>query len=125
MKKFALALISLTMFPGCTTNTNEITSYPAICESRDASEKCTKYTPLNKTTYVIDFKNQKVVSYMPEMDNVPANKYNDCAIVNLENWSCKFNDNSGTFGFSNGKFFDIPSFDNFEYISKDEWSKTQ
>ena len=57
------------------------------------------WLPLNPTTYRVG--NNSVTSETVGI----LDKYDDCKIMSLENWECKYSDGSGNFGFRNGDFW--------------------
>lgn len=91
---------------------SEITAYPINCPSD--LDYC--YS-LRYTRYKIDKRNQEVIywteGFLPE-------KLTNCAIVNRSNWSCKYNDGSAEFGFTNGTYYNYSLItDNLEELTKD------
>jgi hypothetical protein len=36
------------------------------------------------------------------------NKYEDCAVLNIENWKCTYSDKSGSFGIRDGEYWQTP-----------------
>jgi hypothetical protein len=56
-----------------------------------------------------------------------VNKFEDCEIFDESNWSCTYSDDSATFGFRSGEYFErvntekfpfLASFDNKTYLSR-------
>lgn len=82
-----------------------------------------KCTQLNATTYRIDKDSQEVFSWLRDNPGTPTDKYTKCNIVNLAQWSCKYDDESGEFGFSNGEFFEVPNIGGFHYVSESIWNR--
>ena len=59
----------------------------------------------------------KVIS---EVANV-IDEYDDCKILNKNNWECQYTDGTGknTFGFKNGKFWEKPGWgSNIKHVSR-------
>ena len=69
---------------------------------------------LNPTVYRPSSARQEVVSWMPGFQSV--DRYTNCAVVDRENWQCTYDDNSGTIGFTGGKFWHDD-----EEMKKDGW----
>ncbi len=107
---------------GCSSN-NTITAYPVLCEKEKFTSQgeCGRGTPLNRTTYQIDKTKQEVFSWMPGL-GLETNRYTKCAVLSVNQWSCKYDDGSGTFGFSEGKYFNEPTQLPHEiHVTKEEW----
>lgn len=45
-------------------------------------------------------------------------KYDQCAILNVENWTCEYSDGSGSFGFKNGDYWHFPHSEDTKYVSR-------
>lgn len=109
---------------GC-ISVNEITAYPVLCE-KDKFLKtgdCGNATPLNRTTYRVDKEKQQVLSWMPSVDP-ETKRYSKCAILSVSQWSCTYDDDSGKFGFSDGKYFQEPVYLPYEvHVTREEWEK--
>jgi hypothetical protein len=74
------------------------------------------WTTLNKTTYKVSVKRQDVVGRMADF---APNRYTDCAVVNRKNWSCTYDDGSGSFGFNRGHFWDNDEKnDDWKFVSR-------
>jgi len=83
----------------------EITEYSLLCNKEDyVNYWCTKkWLPLNPTTYKPSVARQEVInSTLGSYETLTK-----CSIVNRRNWTCKYNDESGEFGFKNGQFWEI------------------
>lgn len=110
-----------------TNKTNsEITAYPVLCHNDIPTiYDCKDATPLNRTTYKVDKKNQEVVSWMPNFEDIILiDKYKKCVVIDVKNWTCEYDDNSGKFGFNKGNF--ISSFNpyyNEIYVTKSQWKR--
>ena len=40
-----------------------------------------------------------------QVGDFEPSRYNDCAVINDDNWTCTYDDNSGKFGFRGGDYF--------------------
>lgn len=85
----------------------DITAYTVECKhpvNISTNYKCNnpEYT-LRYTRYKVNVKRQEVVGWIEGFD---PTRYKDCAIRNRRNWTCTYNDGSGTFGFNGGNYFD-------------------
>lgn len=78
--------------------TGRITEYPLLCPS-DYTEGNGCFT-LNTTDYYPDARTQ-TVKMKTEFGIKTLTK---CSVINRSNWECKFDDESATFGFTDGKF---------------------
>lgn len=83
---------------------SEITAYPAMCSEKVALGSCSnpEFT-LNRTTYKVLSDRQEVL-YWSEVSG-DVQRLTKCAVKDRKNWSCKYNDNSAEFGFTNGKYW--------------------
>lgn len=107
----------------------EITSYMAICDTPVVLGQCNSRAHTSntyKTTYKIFADKQEVVYWNAEFKEIQ--KLTKCAIRDRKNWSCKYDDESAEFGFSDGKFWNetketiAPELAEKEfYISKLRW----
>ena len=92
---------------GCDTirlDGNTITQYPARCTVEMTNGVCpkAKAVALNPTTFTVLRDEQVVVA-----DLIGSlTRYTNCAIVNTSSWKCSYNDSSGTFGFTNGNYWE-------------------
>lgn len=106
---------------------SEITKYPVMCKGRVAYNTCDnpEFT-LRKTTYKV-LPQEQEVSYWTEGFDVQ--KLTNCAVGDRKNWTCRYNDNSAEFGFSNGSYWEVslaPSLtaalaEREYYVSKSRW----
>lgn len=98
----------------------EITAYSVQCESASTPHLCENVKfALRPTTYKVDAEKQEVLYWTQGFE---VQRLKNCAIRDRENWSCKFNDESAEFGFTNGKFWSV---DLVESITADLGNKTE
>lgn len=118
-------LASLILLGAGCSSANEISQYPVLCEKEKLTSigECGNGTALGQTTYRVDHIKQEVISWMPGA-SLETNRYTKCAILNINQWSCRYDDESGTFGFSEGKYYQIPTIiPNEIYVTREEWEK--
>lgn len=75
----------------------KITAYSLRCPEDYPEGKC---YPLTTTEYYPSSRNQTVRS----KGSLDVVTYKKCSVINRKNWECKYDDESGTFGFLNGEF---------------------
>jgi hypothetical protein len=77
-----------------------------------------KWLPLNPTKY--SRQGNSIVSLTVGM----TERYDDCAISDMDNWSCSYGDGSGSFGFMNGGFYEYPvTTDQYFFVSRWAYNK--
>ena len=76
-----------------------------------------EWLPLNPTTYRIEI--NTVVSETAGI----LSKYEKCTTMSVENWECQYSDGSGSFGFRNGKFWELPEVDDVIIVSRFEYNR--
>ena len=105
----------------------EIKEYSLSCDKdKYINYQCTeKWLPLCPATYKPDTKNQRVFHWVGDF---PVKRLDKCTVVDRQNWTCKFNDESAEFGFTNGKYWNavlapdkVVSDDLFESKSVPKW----
>ena len=74
----------------------------------------------NKSVYKVFPKTQEVVHWYPGFSG-SLMKYTKCAIASVGNWQCTYNDGSGSFGYSNGKYWEYPVSEEIAHVSKWRW----
>ena len=95
---------------------SEITNYQMRCHILDNAKSCYVSNPV---TYKVSTEQQEVLSWMNiGSGQTTIEKYTDCAIRDRKNWNCKYNDNSGEFGFSGGVYEEYPSYNNGFAVSR-------
>jgi len=102
----------------------EITAYPLHCDKdKYINYQCIeKWLPLNPTSYKPNVSNQQVFSWTRATSFIE--KYTKCPVLNRRNWTCKYDDGSGEFGFKNGQYWNYSRDDNlyhsheFKYVPK-------
>ncbi|MEQ9487631.1 MAG: hypothetical protein RIM72_01420 [Alphaproteobacteria bacterium] len=62
-------------------------------------------------------------SVVAQVGTFPPTRHNECAVIDMENWECKYSDGSGIFGFSDGDYYqsDAGVFDDLRTISRFEY----
>ena len=85
---------------------SEITEYPVQCKEKPSGNYCKNPEyQLNKTVYKVIKDRQEVIA---KSEGFPQlQKYTDCAVIDRKNWTCKADDGSWEFGFSDGEFYRI------------------
>lgn len=106
---------------------SEVTAYPIFCKQKLSYGVCSdpEYS-LRRTHYKLIPSRQEVLHWI-EGSNVE--RLTKCAIKDRTNWSCKYNDESAEFGFTDGRYWkyslkESSSADLLErvyYVSKTEW----
>jgi hypothetical protein len=110
----------------CSTEGDEITSYPMLCDKPLASGKCKgRAIPLNRETFRVYPASQQVVSWTPGINDVPV-RLEQCAVRDSRNWKCRLPRSQSEIGFTNGEFKETltpPRLeqDKFFYIGGAEW----
>lgn len=74
----------------------------------------------NPTSYRVH--NSSVVraigsSYLAKYDGF-LTKYDNCAVLSVDDWKCEYSDGSGSFGFSDGEYWELPKYSDTEYVSR-------
>jgi ABC-type oligopeptide transport system substrate-binding subunit len=71
-----------------------------------------EWLTLNPTTYRIetDFVVSETVGILI--------KHNNCTILSKDDWECRYNDYSGSFGFRNGQFWELPLSEETKTVSR-------
>lgn len=117
----SLFVVSALLAGGCVAS-DEVTVYPVYCGDLDkATGTCRAWIAEDRRVYKINKANNYVLEWTLDDPSGETKKYTKCAIVDVGQWSCEFDDESGQFGFSSGKYFFGPSFLQTKYISKEEW----
>jgi hypothetical protein len=81
---------------------SEITAYPVLCKDKVVLNQCDNpNVPLSPTTFKVSTSRQEVVFWIEDFTPSRTTK---CAIRDKKNWSCRYEDESGEFGFNNGVF---------------------
>lgn len=98
------AALSIVGCDGSRLDGNTITSYPARCTVEMTNGVCPKgkAVALNPTTFTVLRDQEAVVADLTGS----LTRYTSCTIANTSNWKCSYNDASGTFGFTNGKYWE-------------------
>ncbi len=106
---------------GLTFFSDDIKAYSATCKDEVKLNICNnpEYAS-NITTYSVNVGQQYVITSAGGY----VSKYTKCAIKDRNNWQCSFNDNSGNFGFAEGRYFDFPNYEMVSDFSKKLMEKT-
>lgn len=84
----------------------KITVYVAICLGPVNENKCNSKTySSNSYTYSLFLDKQEVIEQTDDFIEPGLKRYTKCALLDLKNWSCKYADGSGEFGFANDSYF--------------------
>lgn len=100
-----IIILAIVFVPDFSFIKGTITAYPVFCKSAIYNyETCEdiNYT-LYRTVYKVNTDRQEVIVWRPGLKGV--DRYAQCAIQNRKNWNCSYDDKSGTFGFTDGKYF--------------------
>lgn len=82
----------------------EIVEYPMLCKTKVNLGTCSQpEVPLNRTTYKPNANRQEVLYWSEAIGDVE--RLTKCAVRDRKNWSCKYNDESAEFGFTNGSYW--------------------
>ena len=104
----------------------EITAYPVLCHNDIPTVyDCVDALALNRTQYKVDTDAQEVISRMPGFESMTLiNKYKNCVIINVKNWTCRYDDGSGEFGFNDGNYVrDSQDSYNSIYVTREQFEK--
>ena len=93
---------------------NVVTEYTIACyEGELVGDECVGgyWLTNQQVKYRVLIEQQIVVSWFPGLLEWRSPvKHTNCAIASLDNWTCRYYENSGNFGFRNGKYFyEFPS----------------
>lgn len=122
MKKILVITACLLLLGmGCNPSQQEMIAYPVMCSDNLPLETCVEKIPLNKRVYRIDIEKQVVFSWLSDIPSTQTQKYTKCAIVDINQWSCSYDDESGNFGSNNGVFFENTSTDFIYYVDKETY----
>jgi len=125
----SLCLCTVSFFiAGCSTNTHQITltKYPLQCVSGEIkNSQCIggKWVAMDpyKMSYTLLLEKQQVVSvFLGELK-----MYSNCVILDTDNWSCKYDNGSGSFGFRKGTHFEEPGNRMRIHVSRFRWYYTR
>lgn len=126
MKKLLLLLPLILIAAGC-NNTKQLTLYPVRCDdwlTRSPTynarnfQNCHKPLALEIIAYKVG--EQQVIKWYPNIEGSSFDKYTDCNIVDVDNWSCNGAAYS-TFGFHDGVGFDSSSSQDI-FVTQEQWS---
>ena len=86
---------------------SEITEYSATCNDVVVNNHCDSlaYTATPQV-YKVSIERQQVLSWLATDKGETLQTFKDCSVVDRENWKCTYSDDSGTFGFEDGKYHD-------------------
>lgn len=79
----------------------DMVGYTKMCYEWSKDDDCLKYYPSQPDIYKIDAGNNQVF----RLNELSVDKYSKCTIADKQNWTCKYDDESGEFGFALGKYF--------------------
>ncbi len=102
---------------------NVVTEYTIQCyEGELVGDECVGgyWLTNQQTKYRVLIEQQIVVSWFPGLSEWQSpEKHTNCAIASLDNWTCRYSDNSGIFGFRSGTYFyEFPSGTSAEQAEK-------
>jgi hypothetical protein len=120
-----LILISVLIFKTFDWNflTKDLTVYPIECEKRITENYCAETSkPLDVMIFRISRVEEEISLWKKDSDT-PVAKYKGCMIRSYYNWRCEGSDDSKTFGFDKGKYWEDPPNEYIYYVSKQEWLK--
>lgn len=75
-----------------------------------------QWLPLNPATYRIgtDIVVSEIAGFL--------RKHKNCKILSDDDWECRYEDNSGSFGFRNGQYWELPISENKNIVSRWEYN---
>ncbi len=118
---FALVIASIS---ACSDKSEEITSYPMLCEKKLVVGECeANAIPLNRETFKVYASSQQVVSWVPGIRETPI-RLEKCAVRDSRNWKCQLPGNEGEVGFTDGEYnekLSRPREGNFYYVHARNW----
>ena len=111
---FAVVLLLLITNASQADEANVVTEYMIQCyEGELVGDECVGgyWLTNQQTKYRVLIEQQIVISWLPGLSELQSPvKHTNCAIASLDNWTCRYSDNSPHFGFRNGKYFyEFPS----------------
>lgn len=71
-----------------------------------------EWLPLNPTIYKID--NGQVIANTEGF----LRKYQDCVVLSVSDWECRYSDDSGRFGFRDGEYWVFPVQSDIKIVSR-------
>lgn len=103
--------------------TKDLIVYPAECERKITEDYCTESgKPLDIMIFRIS-RTEEEISLWEKDSDTPIAEYKGCTMRSYYNWYCKEPDDSKTFGFDKGKYWEDPPNEYVYYVSKQEWLK--
>ena len=99
---------------------SDLTVYPVWCDNANASnlQNCTNPRAGDRMAYKVDSANSQVIFWDPDDAGFGLNKYANCTIVNLNNWSCR--NDTYSFGVTSGTYYNNDLIKTI-YSSKQQW----
>jgi hypothetical protein len=96
------------LFPTLAWADEAVTVYRAMCtpveyEFWECTQKGGSLRPTTTRSFKLSLDNQTV---MEEREFKGPYKFEHCKIMDAQNWSCAYNDNSGEVGMGKGEFYD-------------------
>jgi hypothetical protein len=111
-------LLVVVLLPDWSFLYSEIKAYPVDCQSELVKGHCRDKLDtndlLNPMVYTVYRDQQTVVRH--NVGAFPPRRYTNCAIVRRETWQCTYDDKSGAFGFTDGKYWTV------DYADGSSWS---
>jgi hypothetical protein len=85
---------------------SQITEYPILCKDTVVENQCAHPDHTEAvTTYTVNVDGQFVVySSDSAFNKGVVRRLSKCAVQDRRNWTCKYDDESGEFGFTSGLF---------------------
>lgn len=107
MPLIKLIIISTFLFilASCTQDDNTIYVYQEACSGSMGNGVCDgSWFEVNEHKYVVNVAKQEVIGTTVGV-GLPPDRYTNCTVADVNDWSCSFDDNSGTFGVSDGVYW--------------------
>jgi len=113
---YTALLLSLLLCIICCGDEKTVTVY-SVSKVNPKESYGHKWLPLNPTTYKIE--NGQVISSTAGF----LSKYQDCAVMSVADWECRYRDSSGRFGIRNGEYWEYPEKPDTRIVSRWEYNK--
>jgi hypothetical protein len=104
-RRLAVVVMASTML-GCSLR-NETTVYRMMCEVPVVQGRCPGKVlfPLNRTKIAVFPETQRVVRWFPGFE---PDRLTDCAVADVENWTCRFANRAGEVSMVDGHYEETP-----------------
>jgi hypothetical protein len=102
------SLITLALLLASCSPKDEVTVYPLICSNHKGGSGYIKDGACDGEWITGNSFVYKVIPERQEIVHIGTfkNRYTDCVVTDVDNWKCTKNDGSGSFGFTDGQYWD-------------------